>query len=194
MEDVYTMTEPTESPEQPVEGAESTPNVDLSAITSALTAEFDKRFSGLQGLMDRRNSEFQKALDDLKTADLTPEEQEQYRANEAQAKLNQLQRENELLRMRKEFPEEVDLLDSFFEKSSLQEQLALIASFRKVKAEADPSEEGEPEEQPTPVERNNPPRRSEVSLADIARGMTGELADKLLDQSNQPGALRKLRG
>lgn len=189
------MTDPqNENTDQPTQGnKETAPSVDLSALQDALMAEFDKRFSGVQSLLDRRTSEFQSQLEELRTADLSPEDREEVLARKAQEEVERLKRENELLRLRKDFPEEVDLLSDFMEKSSLQEQLALLSGFRKAKAEE--QAQGEPPQgQPTPVDKNNPPRRQEVSLADMAGEMTNELADSILGQAKEKGLLRRLRG
>jgi hypothetical protein len=181
------------STDQPGEGDEKTTGPDLSSITTALNAEFDKRFQGLQSLLDRRTSEFQQRLEDLKTADLTPEEQEQVREREHAKKMAALERENQLLKMRKNFPEEVDLLEQFFSADSLESQLDLLSKFRKAQAEAE-AQGAEAAGQPTPVDKNNPPRKQELSLADMAERMSGDLADKILGQSSEKGLLRKLRG
>lgn len=179
--------------DQSGEGAPKTPDVDLSAIKTAMEAEFDKRFQGLQSLLDRRTSDFQRSLEDLKTAELTPEEQEQVREREQAKKVAALERENQLLKMRKNFPEEVDLLEQFFSADSLESQLDLLSKFRKAQAEAE-AQGAEAAGQPTPVDKNNPSRKQELSLADMAERMSGELADKILGQSSEKGLLRKLRG
>ena len=188
------MSEPQEEGTDQSTEPTSAPNVDLSALQAALTTEFDKRFSGMQSLLDRRTQEFQSQLAELKTADLSPEEREQLQVSEAQSRVAALERENELLKLRREYPEEVDLLTDFMAKSSLQEQLTLLSQFRKAQAEAE-SQGEEPTEQPTPVDKNNPSRKTELSLADFADGnMTGDLAKKILGSSNEKGLLRKLRG
>lgn len=188
------MSEPqNEGADQSPEPTNEAPSVDLSPIQTALMQEFDKRFAGFQSILDKRTSEFQRELAELKTADMSPEEREQFAASEAQREVDALKRENELLKMRREFAEEVDLLETFFEKGSLREQLELLSQFRKAQAEVE-APGVEVEEQPTPVDKNSPPRRSQVSLAELAREMDGDLADKLLGSSNEKGFLKKLRG
>lgn len=183
-------------PQEPTTDQSVEPNeastTDLSAIQTALMAEFDKRFQGFQGLLDRRTSEFQSALEELKTADLSPEEQAQFTSSKEKERIARLERENELLKMRRNFPEEVDLLEDFFTKSSLEEQLALLATFRKAQAATEP-QEGEADGQPTPVDKNNPPRRQQVSMADMSGGMTKELADQVLSTANERGLFARLR-
>lgn len=175
----------TEAVEQP-----GTP--DLDALVSKLTADLDKRFSGFQGLLDRRDSEYRQMLEDLKTADLSPEEREQEQASRLKAELDSYKRKVEILSMRKEFPEEVDLLTSLLEGQSLQDQLSLIAKFRKVETPAKPPE-GDNGEQPTPVDGNNAPRKQSFSLADAATKMNKELSEKILQDSDEPGILNRLR-
>lgn len=176
----------------PVEGTEQPVQPDLDALVSKLTADLDKRFSGFQGLLDRRDSEYRQMLEDLKTADLSPEEREQEQASRLKTELEQYKRKVEILNMRKDFPEEVDLLTALLEGQSLQDQLSLLAKFRKVEAAAKP-QEGDNEEQPTPVDGNNAPRRSSLSLADAATKMNKELSEKILNDSNEPGILGRLR-
>jgi len=181
------MDEPVESGDQPVENG-------LDAIVAKLNDDFDKRFRGLQSTLDRRDSEYRQMLEDAQIASLEPEEREQRQTSKLQQKLDAAERELEILNMREEYPEEVSLLTKLLKGKSLQDQLTLLASFRKVKAEED--SQGEPdEEQPTPVDRNNPPRKYEPSLADAATKMNKQLADKILaDSGNEPGLLRRLRG
>jgi hypothetical protein len=166
----------------------------LDDLKAAMSAEFDNRFQGFQSLLDRRTGELRKELDDLKTADLTPEEQEQESTRKQNERVARLERENEILRMRKDYPEEVDLLTEFFEKSSLQDQLALLSAFRKAKAEAEPTDGGA-DAQPTPVDKNSNPRRTELTLGDVGGAMNDQLADKVLETAgNEKGLLRRLTG
>ena len=186
------METPQNTPTDQPEGEPKAPDQDLSSVQAALMAEFDKRFQGFQGLLDRRTSEFQTALEELKTADLSPEEQVQFQTSKAQTELERVKRENELLRMRREFPEEVDLLEDFFKKSSLEDQLNLLATFRKAQTESEPQGEEDPA-QPTPVDKNNPSRRQAPSMSDLAGGMTDDLADQVLTSAGEKGLLARLR-
>lgn len=166
----------------------------LDDLKAAMSAEFENRFQGFQSLLDRRTSELRKELDGLKTADLSPEEQEQVRAREQNERVARLERENEILRMRKDFPEEVDLLEDFLSKSSLDEQLKLLAAFRKAEAEATPDVDADA--QPTPVDKNSNPRKQNLTLGDIGDGTMDErTADKVLESiGSEKGLLRRLTG
>lgn len=172
----------------------TSPTVDLDAIQKSLMDAFDKRLRGFQGLMDQREEAFRRELEQLKTASLSPEEQEQLQSSKAEQELAAARRELELLRMRRDYPEEVDLLDDFFKKQSLQDQLILLSEFRKAKAEAEAQGEPTTENQPTPVDKNNPARKNQVSLAEMAEEMSDDLADKVLASANEKGFLRRLRG
>ena len=177
-----------------VEGSDQ-PDNGLDAFMSKIGADMDKRFQGFQGTLDRRDSEYRQMLEDLKTADLPPEEREQAQTSRLQQELESYKRKVEILSMRKQFPEEVDLLSNLLEGKSLQDQLALLSNFRKVEAASDSPEE-EVEEQPTPVDKNNPKRRPRLSSADFTgKNMSKELSEQILAESgNKPGLMRILRG
>lgn len=179
--------ESTDQPETPA-AAPAAPALDLSAIEALLTSTLDKRLSGFQSMLDRKTGDLAAEINSLKTANLSPEEQEQQAILQERARVQALERENALLKMRKQHPEEVDFLEGFFGATTLEEQLALLASFRKAKAEG--SEE--PEEPATPVKANNPSRGARPTVADDTE-MTAELADALLDAADQPGFLHRVR-
>lgn len=181
------MDETTESGDQPVENG-------LDAIVAKLNDDFEKRFRGLQSTLDRRDTEYRQMLEDAQTASLEPEEREQRQASTLQKKLDDAQRKLEILSMRKDFPEEVDLLTSLMEGKSFADQLELLSKFRKAEAAVE-SQGDEAPEQPTPVDKNNPKRAHQPSLADAATKMNKQLADSILNtQGNEPGLLRRLRG
>lgn len=175
--------------------SEETPDLQgmLSQFRKELQADSDKRIQGFQGLLDRRDAEYRAMLDELKTAGLEPEQQEQVKANKLQQERDSLKRQVEILSMRKDFPEEVDVLMGLLEGKSLQDQLALLKGFRKTQEATTDSEEEQSEEASTPVDRNNPKRKSSPSLLDAASNMTKEKAQALFNQSNEPGILSRLR-
>lgn len=184
--------EPTQSGDQ----SEETPDLQamLKQFQSELKADSDKRFQGFQGLLDRRDAEYRAMLEDLKTADLEPEQQEQAKANKLQRERDEYKRQVEILSMRKDYPEEVDVLMQFLQGKTLPDQLELLRQFRKAAAPtAESSTEEHVEEQPTPVDRNNAARKSST-LLDAASNMTKDKANTLLNQSNEPGFLSRLRG
>jgi hypothetical protein len=190
------MTDETTGGDQP----QGTP-ADLDALVEKMNAkfteEFGKRFSGLQGLLDRRDAEYRQLLDDLKTADLSPEEREQVQASKLQQEVEQLRRKNEILSMRKSHPDEADLLERFLEAQSLEDQLNLLATFRKAEAPNAPEPvEGEAaaDGKPTPVDKNNPARPSIPDLSAAPERMNQDLANQILQGSgNDRGILARLR-
>lgn len=180
------MDETIESGDQPVDNG-------LDAIVAKLNDDFDKRFRGLQSTLDRRDTEYRQMLEDSQAASLEPEEREKVQTSKLQQKLEAAERELEILSMRKEYPEEVDLLSSLLKGKSLQDQIAMLALFRKVEAAAE-SQGEDATEQPTPVDRNNPKRRNQPSLADVSGKMNKQLADSILNSSGkEPGLLNRLR-
>jgi hypothetical protein len=172
-------------------------SVDLDALIAKVNEGFDKRFQGFQSLLDRRDSEYRQMLDDLKNTDLTPEERDAQQAQRLQQELDKAQRKIEILSMRKDHPEEVDLLEQFLNAQSLQDQLNLLANFRK--AEAPQAPEGEQPKaaadgKPTPVSGNNPARPSQPSLEAAAERMNKDLASQIMNASgNDKGILARLR-
>jgi hypothetical protein len=172
--------------------------LDLDALVERINAESDKRFRGLQSLMDQRDQEYRDQLESLRTSELSPEEQEQAQTSKLKQERDELKRQVELLSMRKDFPEEVDFISGFLGKSSYQDQLAALREFRKANAAAAPNGDETPEAaeggEPTPVDGNNPPRKTGPSLADATSGkMTKELSDSILSTSSEKGILSRLR-
>ena len=177
-------------------------SVDLDGLASKIleniSGALDKRFQGFQSLLDRRDSEYRQMLEDSQNANLSPEEREEAQAQALRQERDGYKRRLELLELRKNYPDEVDLLDGLLQGKSLQEQLDLLSTFRKAteSTESPPVEQAEGDEenvQPTPVDRNNPKRRATPNISDAGGTMNAELADKVLNDADQPGALSRLR-
>lgn len=190
-----------DDPKGPVEGTEEPENPespDLSAWQKQITDEFDKRFSGIQSILDRRDNsinELKDIVETLKTANLSPEEQEQLSSDKRAAEVAALKRENEILKMRKEYPDEVDFLQTFLGSQSLEDQFKALRDYKKPKEVTPPPAEGdEGAEEAPPVMSNNSRRDSKISAADLSGQMTEKLAKKLLeDTSEDRGILARLR-
>lgn len=180
-----------DAPAEPQPASEA-PSFDPEELKTALAAEFEKRFRGLQGLMEKKTSELNNEISQLRAANLSPEEQEQLEVRSARERAEYLERENAMLRLRKDYPEEVDFMENFFKAESMQDQLAALANFRKATA----PQGNEPVEErptPTPVSGNNPARRQSPTLADTGAEMNDALADSVLNAAgNQRGILRRL--
>jgi hypothetical protein len=180
----------TASAETPAE----TSTFDPKAFQEGLASEFEKRFRGIQSLTDRQLGELKNTIEELRAANLTPEEQEQLEVKQARDRTSVLERENALLKMRKQYPEEVDFLEAFFGAKSLDEQLTALSGFRKTPAAA-AAEEPAPRSTSTPVSGNNAPRRATPTMSDAGGSrMTDELADQILNAGNEPGILKRLFG
>jgi hypothetical protein len=184
-----------ESNDQPK--AEETPPVDLGALIKELNDGFEKRFRGVQALMDQRDEKYRQMLDDLRNADLTPEEREQVEASKWQQEAERYKRKAELLSLARSFPEEVDLLDKYAETTNLAEQIQLLSQFRKATPPAAPTsdeEQAEADGKPTPVDLNNPARKGQPALEAAAERMNKELSEQILSSSgNDKGILARLR-
>jgi hypothetical protein len=171
--------------------------VDLDALVAKMNENFDKRFQGFQGLLDRRDAEYREMLESLKDSELSPEEQEEARARKLEQERDALKRQIELLSMRKDYPDEVDFMAELMQKSSYQDQLEALRAFRKAQAAANPTgdetSESEAGGEPTPVVGNNPKRNVGPSLDDAAKGMTKELSESILSGTNEKGILSRLR-
>lgn len=185
---------------------EGTPegNEDLNDdVVSRLEKAMDSRFSGFQGVLDKNIStlrnEFASQLEEVKRSNLSPEERENLETAQERAEVEKLRRENELLRLRKDYPDEVDFLDSWLEKENFVDQLALLSEFRKrTEAGTTPREDPETDESTlSPVDLNNPKRpSSRDDLASLVRNqgsMTREAAQKLLEATNERGIMARLR-
>ena len=184
-----------DDPKGPVEGEDTPETPDLSAWQQQVTEEFDKRFSGFQSMLDRRDNsinELKSIVETLKTANLSPEEQEQLSSDKREAEVAALKRENEILKMRKEYPDEVDFLQTFLSSQSLEDQFKALRSYKKP-IEAQPAEPAVGDEAP-PVTPNNSRRETAISAADLSGQMNEKLAKKLLeDTSEERGILARLR-
>ena len=172
-------------------------------VVTQLTKAMDSRFSGFQGVLDKNiatlRNEFTSQLEEVRRSSLTPEELDDLKESEKEAELRRLKRENELLKLRKDYPDEVDFLSQFLEADSFENQLRLVSSLKKSSEQTEgptPREEPEPDVSTNPVDLNNPKRKGDSSLAGILRNvqnMSREDAKKLLEAYNTPGALVRLR-
>lgn len=177
----------------PADAPAETSTFDPRSIQDFLATEFDKRFRGIQSMTDRQLGELKNTIEELRAANLTPEEQEQLEVKQARDRAAALERENALLKMRKQYPEEVDFLESFFGAKSLDEQLTALASFRKAPAPVVTNDQ-EPTT-PTPVNGNNAPRKATPTVTDATSGqMNDALADQILNSAggNERGIMKRL--
>lgn len=182
--------------DQPDESQEgNTPAMpDFSEWQKQMSEEFDKRFRGVQSATDRRLDELMRTVSELKTSQMEPEEREQFEANSLAEERDRLKRENEILKMRKDFPDEVDFIQEFLGASSLEDQLKALSEFRKAQAivsNEPPKGDEEPEADATPSSNN---ARREPSVS-ITGQMDQKQAEKLLgsDAAKEKGFFSKIR-
>lgn len=184
------------------EVVEPTEDLNEEDVVSKITAAMDSRFSGFQGILDKNistlRSEFGAQLEEVKRSRLSPEEREDLEETEREATLRRLERENALLKLRKDYPDEVDFLSDWLAKEDFNDQLAALREFRKRNQipEPTPREDLDEDESTSPVDNNNPPRKGGDNLASLMRNgeaMTREQAQKLLNATNERGILARLR-
>ena len=90
--------------EEGTESTEQSPSANLEALITKLNADFDKRFQGVQSLLDRRDAEYRTMLEDAQAASLSPEEQDQVQASKLQQQIAEYKRQISILEKRPEFP------------------------------------------------------------------------------------------
>jgi hypothetical protein len=206
--DQSTGSAPDASAQAPV-AAENTPDL-AATIVAPIVKQIDDRFSGFQSIYDQKLAGINRALSDLKTAGLSPEEQAQVANEDAVAENQRLVVENALLRAAQEGPEKAKAVEAFRKitsASTLDEQLAAIASVFGQKA-ADQAEQavatataesaseaGGSTAAPPSGNPNNPARPKGATLAGYNDGdpMTAELAAAILNSASEKGALFKAR-
>lgn len=172
---------------------------DLETIMAAIRGELDTRFGGITTLIDKKVSPLAQELQQLKTASLSPEELEQQQEQAGQAELENLRRENAMLKLKERFPNGVSFFDEVMSQESLEDQLALIEKrFGKGAAEkvAEAAEAAGADPSTPAVDPNNPARESKPGLAAAFAGaeMTEEMADQILAAAGDtPLALQRRR-
>lgn len=166
--------------------------VDLEALMASFRGELDQRFSGFQSLIDKKVSPLASQLDELKTARLSPEEREQLEEDAAQQRMEKLQRENELLKLRQSDPDAVDFLMALDGAESFEDQLDLVKQRFGAKAAKQVQEAvEEAAQEATPaVDQNNPPRGTKAGIASALEG--GEMNDQIADELLRAAAGRSM--
>lgn len=156
-----------------------------SVLGDTLKSELDSRFSGLQSIQDKR---LEKLAKELKSSNLTQDQQEAILEQEQEKETSKALQIAELIKRRKTAPEAVDFLLESMEKDDLDDQIAFIQSTLKsssapTSAPAAPSEgaEDDDEGQIPESNKNNPPSRRSSAL-ESEEEMNEELADSILDQ------------
>jgi hypothetical protein len=180
-----------------------------TTILQPLVKKFDERFSGFQSIYDQKLAGITRAISDLKTAGLSPEEQEQVANETAMAENQRLAAENALLRAAQEGPEAARAV-AVFQKitgaQTLEEQLAVIraeygpkaadqAEQAAATAAAESAQEATSTAAPPSGNPNNPARTKAATLAGYNDGdpMTAELAAAIMNAASDKGALFKAR-
>lgn len=155
--------------------------VDLDSLMAALDERLNKRFSGIQSLIDTKVSPLAEQLAELKTAGMSPEEREQLEEQAEQQRIAALERENQFLKARQSNPDAVDFLMALDKADSFDDQLKLIAERFGAKAadQVEAAVEATEGEEATPaVDSNNPARSSSAGIsAALATGQVSNEAE-----------------
>jgi hypothetical protein len=157
---------------------------DIDKVKAELSAEFEKRLTGFQRLVSKKDEALEAAMreiEELKTAGLSEDEREQLQVTKMREENQRLQAQNELLRLGGEYGDVMPYFERLLAGSSAKEQLEVMREFASLKAQA----QGEPDPDPDPeipdIDLNRPMRQpvQGVVLPD-GTVMNDELADRIL--------------
>jgi|LakMenE18May11ns_1017448.scaffolds.fasta_scaffold9871688_2 hypothetical protein len=145
--------------------------------------EFESRFKGLQRVIAEKDEVLSKAqaeLKELKTAGLSEDERAQLHQKDLSEQLDKLSRENELLKLSREYPDEMPVFEKLLQADSTKTQLETIREIRAAIAKAQTPAKQEETEVPD-VNPINPPRRDfgGVVMPD-GTTLTEDIADRIL--------------
>lgn len=181
-----------------VSAEEQTPPTPEQVIESALARfeqKFDKRFSGFQSMVDQKVGGLSSQFAQLQRQSLSPEEIAEQEQTDAKAENEKLRQENQLLRLRADHAEAVDLITGAMGTATLEEQIAFIESrlgkqaVKQIEAAVEADESADSGESSIPNPGTKP--KMGAQSASFAGEMTAEMADAVL--ANQPrGALSRL--
>lgn len=141
---------PAVTPETPA--APATTAFDPSAFEAKITAQMDERVKGFQRVIGEKDSRISELERELKTASMSEDERAQFDAQREQEQLEQIMLENELLRLGREYPNEVSLLEKLLNADSVTDYATILHE-----AFSAASAAGEAETKVPDVDRNNPP-------------------------------------
>lgn len=196
MPETIDQTEVEESGASAVSDEQSPPAPDavLEAVMARLDKTLDKRFSGFQSIMDTKIGGLSSQFAQLQRQSLSPEEIAEQEQVDAKAENEKLRQENQLLRLRADHPDAVDLITGAMGTATLEEQVAFIESRLGKQAVKQIEEAVEADESADSGESiPNPGSKPKMGAqsASFAGEMTDEMADAVL--ANQPrGALSRL--
>jgi hypothetical protein len=177
-----------------VEQSPPAPDAVLEAVMARLDKTLDKRFSGFQSIIDTKIGGLSSQFAQLQRQSLSPEEIAEQEQSDAKAENEKLRQENQLLRLRADHPDAVDLITGAMGTATLEEQVAFIESRLGKQAVKQIEEAVEADESADSGESiPNPGTKPKMGAqsASFAGEMTSEMADAVL--ANQPrGALSRI--
>jgi hypothetical protein len=168
----------------------------MARLGTVVESAVAKRIPGLQSAYDKKYGELATQFDQFKKASLSPEELEEQEQTDARTENEKLRQENQLLRLRANHPDAVDLITGAMGTATLEEQIAFIESKlgKKVVAEVEEAVEeaaDEAGESGESIPNPGKPPKMGAQSASFAGEMNNEMADAVL--ANQPrGALARI--
>lgn len=149
-----------------------------SADIEKIRREFDERFKGMQRLVaekDREIADTKRRLEDAALERLPDDDRAKVMLERERAELAKLRAENELLRLRDEYPDELPAFQKLLSGKTAKEQLDTLRELRKGPQSPPPAT---PE--PPDVDPNNPMRQPPEEETINGEPMNEALADRLI--------------
>jgi hypothetical protein len=175
------------------------PPVDIETlkaqVKAELAADYDKRISGLQTALNRKDEEAKRAIEKARELERSGMSQDEIDAQEWQSLQDQnaaLARKVQILELSGQYGDLVPLYQQMLEAPDVKTQLELLASLRKQQAQAEaPTQTPPPETEPDipDIDPNNPstplPQGSFMANGQV---MTDEAATSILSRlTRMPG-------
>lgn len=174
-----------------VNGSASAPApAEVDNSIESVRREFEERFKGLQRVIAEKDQALEatnKELYQLKTAGLSDDERAQLETTRLREQLDQLAKENELMKLAQSYGEEIPLFQKLLGAETAEEQLRLIREIRAGQAASQDRPSGNTPDVEVPGSSPINPMRPDA-LGATKDGMSGDIADRILESFK--GALR----
>src|SRR5688500_5235875 len=162
-------------------------------LSSSLQKDFDKRFAGFPNILAERDAKIDdlaSVLNELKTADMSDDERVQLEREALAQERAAVAAERELLTLRAEFPDEVDLYQEVLKAPTSRDQIALLNQWRKSQEQPasnpNPTDEGDDSSNQSAIDPNNPAATSTDGMDYEAQFESDpSLADKILHSAKR---------
>lgn len=162
----------------------------LAQMKQELEQQFEERAKGFQRALNEKETALQKAqreAQELRMSTMSEDEKAEAQWQQMETEVERLKRENALLQLAGEYPEEMPEFQKILNASSPKEQLDLIRALRKAQ-QATPTPPATPAEgtpDVPPVDLNNPTTYQNFGDGTVrynGQPVTEEWADRVLKQ------------